>query len=94
MSYWGLRITFCDEANNRFLTLGGAAWKTERERDRHFAAVPAADPSSPFMLDLENEDGLVGEKPIDEKTVHQLLGKSAAVAIADAAKELERMTQR
>ena len=87
MKYWGLEITFCDEANNRFLSLGGAAWKTKRERDANFATIPAANSDSPFIIDVENDYDIVDERLVSQRTVEKLLGKPVGEAIK-AAREL------
>ena len=84
MSYWGLKVVFCDSENNQLLTLGGAAWMTKRERDANFSAIPASRAESPYIVDVENGDGIVDDRLIDEKTVERLLGRPVSALIMEA----------
>lgn len=86
--YWGLEIVFMDEPNNRFLTLGGAAWKTKRERDAHFAVIPRASAFSPYIVDVVNDEGTVDDKLVTETIVERLLGRPIDELIRDAAVKL------
>ena len=83
MSYWGLTVTYCDEKNNQFLSLGGAAWETKKERDENLSTIPAC-PEGPYLLDVEDEDSIVADRPIDQKTVEALLGNSVGNLIRNA----------
>jgi hypothetical protein len=70
-----LKIVYCDDANNRFVTLGGAGFDTMRETRRRFAAIPAvADTEQALVLDLMRGDDIVGDKFIARATAEELLG--------------------
>ena len=84
MRYWGLAITFCDAERNEFMTLGGAAFKTKRERDANFATIPASSSDSPFIIDVEDDNGISGDRLITERTAETLLGKPISAAIREA----------
>jgi hypothetical protein len=84
--YWGLAITFMDEENNQFLCLGGAAWETKRERDVAFASIPKAVADSPFIVDVEDDNGTTDDRVIDWTIAERLLGKSISMAVSEARK--------
>ena len=84
MRYWGLGVTFCDAENNQFLSLGGAAWKTKRERDRNFAMIPVSITDSPFIVDVENDDGIIDDRMITKETVEGLIGRPVSQLIEES----------
>lgn len=84
MADWILRITYCDENNNRFLTLGGAAWNTKRERDANLAKIPVATHDTNLVLDIMSPRGTEDDRLIDPKTVERLLGRPIAELIRKA----------
>lgn len=84
MAYHGLRVTYCDTLNNRFLTLGGAAWETRHERDAAFASIPTCKGDSPFIVDVEDEEGIVDDRQVSAVTVSLLLGKPIEHLVREA----------
>lgn len=84
MNHWGLRVTFCDSENNQFLSLGGAAWRTKRERDANFAAIPPARTATLFIVDLENDEGIADDRMVTKETAEALLGRPVSQLIEEA----------
>lgn len=84
---WALQITFVDEANNQFLTLGGAAWKTKRERDANLRTIPRSDEDANLILDICSPRGIEDDFLIDAGTVERLTGKPLRVLIDEARDE-------
>jgi len=91
MNDWALKVTFCDVANNRFLTLGGAAWGTKRERDANLQRIPAAPAETDFVLDILSPEGIEDDRYIEAITVEILLRKPLDILIRDAGAEEERL---
>lgn len=81
---WSLRITFCDEPNNEFVCIGGATWKTKRERDANLARIPKASKDSPYILDIMRDFDILSDRLITVDTVEQLMGKPIQLLIDDA----------
>ena len=84
MSYFGLEITFCDEDNNKFLSLGGAAWESRRERDEKFSVIPASASDTPFIVDVRDDYDIVDDRLIDLGTVEAIMGRSIGELIREA----------
>jgi len=80
---WALAITYVDEKNNAFLTLGGAAWRTKRERDANLVTIPTV-PDSKYVLGIEGPQGIMEDRFLDAATVATLLGSPVKKLIADA----------
>lgn len=85
---WAIAITFCDEANNGFVTLGGAAWNDPQEWNRQWSAIPASprgsnDPSMLVADKIDESDDQVDEKFITSETAEQLLGRPLDELIAE-----------
>lgn len=81
---YSLQLTFMDEPHNCFLTLGGATFSSKAERNRAFASIPEGRESSPFIVDVLDDDDIVGDKLIDRPTVSLLLSKTADVLVLEA----------
>jgi hypothetical protein len=68
-----LQIVFCDHANNRFVTLGGAGFDTMRETRARFARIPGV-LDSDLVLDLMSDKGILTDKYVTRETAETLLG--------------------
>lgn len=87
-SSWAIAITFCDEENQGFVTLGGAAWHDKDEWDRQWSSIPEASPGrgedSMIVADkVDDSHDLVDDKPITRATVEMLLGRPVDELIAE-----------
>lgn len=82
-----IKLVFCDQENNGFVTLGGAVFDTKLAWERAWASIPRA------MDGWDNQDALcagkldhnhdqVDERPITAAVAEQLLGKPMATLIA------------
>ncbi len=85
---WCIAITFCDEQNNGFVTLGGAGWHDQDEWDRQWDAIPesplgADDPAMLIADKIDDSDDRVGERFITAETAERLLDKPLADLIAE-----------
>ncbi|WP_304526804.1 hypothetical protein [Halomonas sp. I5-271120] len=85
---WSIAITFCDEENNGFVTLGGAAWNDQDEWNRQWSAIPASpcgsdDPSMLVADKIDESDDRVDERFITADTAEQLLGRPLDELIAE-----------
>jgi hypothetical protein len=81
-----IAITFCDDANNRFVTLGGAGFLTEEAWELAWNSIPTAD-TDPIhcIADKLNENGdIVEDRPVSRETVETLLGKPIQQLIEEA----------
>lgn len=92
MSDWALRVTYCDHEKNRFLALGGAAWKTQAERDANLATIPAAPEETDFVLDVLDSQGIQDDRFLEPGTVEILLHKPVNDLIREAGEEEDRVT--
>lgn len=86
---WAIAITFCDEENNGFVTLGGAAWETQEEWQRQWSAIPVSphgsdDPARLIADKLDVEGERVDERFITTATAVQLLDRPLDELIAEA----------
>ncbi|MHC8403371.1 hypothetical protein ACYZTX_29050 [Pseudomonas sp. MDT1-17] len=82
-SRWCIAITFGDEENNGFVTLGGAACNTQVEWEQHWQAILVSPLSSddPAMLVANkfDQDGeRVEEQRISAATAERMLGRPLA----------------
>lgn len=82
---WALEITYCDVENNRFLTLGGAQWKTKRDRDRNLATIPASGVDHNLILDICSPRGIEDDRLISPATVEALTRRPIEELITEAA---------
>lgn len=85
---WAIAITFCDEQNNGFVTLGGAGWHDQAEWERQWAAIPespvgADDPALLVADKLDDSDDRVDERFITAETAERLLGRPLVDLIAE-----------
>ena len=85
---WCIAITFADEENNGFVTLGGAGWESQAEWDAGWAQVPVSplgdqDPANLIADKLDQEGDQVDEKFITAETAEYLLGRPLAELIAE-----------
>lgn len=81
---WALVITFADVKNNAFLTLGGAAWKTKRERDANLRSIPASASETDYLLDIHSPRGIEDDQYLNARAVEKLLSRPLDDLIADA----------
>lgn len=77
---WCSAITFADEENNGFVTLGGAGWAIHTEwehkwQDVFVSPVGDADPSTLFADKLDEDGDQIDEKCVTAETVERLLGR-------------------
>lgn len=76
-----LEIAFADHRDNRMIILGGAAWDTLAEQERHFDALPAVEVSD-FIVDFYDDDGSIDrDKCVSQATVETALGAPIAELI-------------
>lgn len=91
---YALAITFVDVKHNQFLCLGGASWRTKRERDANLERIPTAAKPTNYVLDIESPRGIEDDRYITRETVEMLISKPAKKAISEARKqELERQQE-
>lgn len=85
---WCIAITFADEENNGFVTLGGAGWESQALWEARWAQVPVSplgdkDPSNLIADKLDQSGDQVDEKFITAETAEYLLGRPLAELIAE-----------
>lgn len=85
---WCIAITFADEENNGFVTLGGAGWETQAEWEQHWqdifvAPMGDADPANLIVDKLDQDGDMIDEKRITAGTAERLLGRPLAELIAE-----------
>ncbi|MHC5208755.1 hypothetical protein [Pseudomonas chlororaphis] len=85
---WCIAITFADEENNGFVTLGGAGWESQAEWESRWAQVPVSqlgdqDPANLIADKLDQDGDQVDEKFITAETAEHLLGRPLAELIAE-----------
>lgn len=85
---WCIAITFADEENNEFVTIGGAGWETQVEweqqwQDIRVSPLGDADPSTLFADKLDLDGDQIDEKRVSAETVEHLLGRPLDVLIAE-----------
>lgn len=90
---WALTITYCDVKKNRFLRLGGADFRTKRERDASLATIPAAPDDTDFLLDIENPRGIENDLFLKPETVETLMQVPIGVLLERAAREEDAREQ-
>ncbi|MBY8968781.1 hypothetical protein J1G33_00070 [Pseudomonas sp. P867] len=83
-----MAITFADEENNGFVTLGGAGWETQTEweqqwQDIFLSRLGDADPSTLFADKLDQDGDQIDEKRVTAETVERLLGRPLDELIAE-----------
>jgi hypothetical protein len=87
-SVWCIAITFADEENNGFVTLGGAGWESQAEWESRWAQMPVSplgvhDPANLIADKLDQGGDQVDEKFITAETAEYLLGRPLAELIAE-----------
>jgi len=85
---WCIAITFGDEENNGFVTLGGAGWESQVEWESQWSAMPVsekgnADPAMLIADKLDVDGDLIDEKRITAETAERLLGRPLNELIAE-----------
>ncbi|MDH4602425.1 hypothetical protein [Pseudomonas syringae] len=85
---WCIAITFGDEENNGFVTLGGAGWQSQVEWESQWSALPVselgdADPAMLIADKLDVDGDLIDEKRITAETAERLLGRPLEQMIAE-----------
>lgn len=86
--FWCLQITFCDEDNNGFVTLGGAGFETKAEWEAAWNDIPEApggwnNPDNLCVDKLDLDGDHVLERPITAAIAEHLLGKPITTLIDD-----------
>ncbi|CAI8813597.1 hypothetical protein [Pseudomonas zeae] len=73
---WCIAITFGDEENNGFVTLGGATWDTQVEWEQHWQAIQVSPLGSAMLIaDKLDQHGVrIEEKRINAATAEWMLG--------------------
>ncbi|WP_411566850.1 hypothetical protein ACLIN3_27460 (plasmid) [Pseudomonas orientalis] len=85
---WCIAITFADEENIGFVTLGGAGWETQAEweqqwQDIFVAPMGDADPANLIADKLNDAGDLIDEKRVNAETVERLLGRPLTELLVD-----------
>ncbi|HHL3045707.1 TPA: hypothetical protein ACQ49P_005744 [Pseudomonas aeruginosa] len=85
---WGIAITFADEENNGFVTLGGAGWESKSEWEARWVQVRVSplgdqDPANLIADKLDRDGDRVDEKFITAETAEYLLGRPLVELIAE-----------
>ena len=85
---WCIAITFADEENNGFVTLGGAGWETQTEweqqwQDIFVSPLGDVDPSTLFADKIDQDGDQIDEKRVTAETVERLLGRPLDELIAE-----------
>ncbi|HEK1753045.1 hypothetical protein I5F46_29675 [Pseudomonas aeruginosa] len=85
---WCIAITFVDEENNGFVTLGGAGWESQAEWEAQWARVPVSplgdqEPTKLILDKLDRDGDRIDEKLITAETAECLLGRPLAELIAE-----------
>ncbi|MHC8346701.1 hypothetical protein [Pseudomonas sp. RT6P73] len=80
---WCITITFGDEENNGFVTLGGAACDTQTEWEQHWQTILASpqgfdDPSMLVASKFDQDGERLEEQRISAATAQRLLGRPLA----------------
>lgn len=87
--FWCLQVTFCDEENNGFVTLGGAGWKTKAEWEAAWSQIPEApagwdNPDNLCVDKLDLNGDHVSERPVTANVIESLLGRPIKTLIDEA----------
>jgi hypothetical protein len=85
-SVHSIAITYRDDANNTFVTLGGAAWLTQEEWESAWDNIPeAGDDSACCIADkkVDNWD-IVDDRIVSRATVETLLSKPIEQLLEEA----------
>lgn len=85
---WCIAITFADEENNGFVTLGSAGWETQAEWEQQWQDIRVSplgdeDPSTLFADKLDLDGDQIDEKRVTAETVEHLLGRPLDELIAE-----------
>jgi len=91
--HWALQINYCDVKNNRFVYLGGAAFRTKRERDTSLASIPVAPADTNFLLDIESPRGIENNLFLEPATVESLMQVPVVALLEKAAREEDAREQ-
>jgi hypothetical protein len=83
-----IKLVFCDEENNGFVTLGGAGFDTKQEWEHAWSSIPRAidgwDNKDALCADkLDHNLDQVDERPITAAVAERLLGKPIAALIEE-----------
>ncbi|WP_153785371.1 hypothetical protein [Pseudomonas sp. EMN2] len=83
---WCIALTFADEENNGFVTLGGAGWESQAEWESQWAALPLSalgdeDPANLIADKLDLAGEIIADKRVTAETVERLLGRPLAELI-------------
>ncbi|HFZ2532989.1 TPA: hypothetical protein ACIJ22_003443 [Pseudomonas aeruginosa] len=83
---WCIAITFADEENNGFVTLGGAGFESQAEWEAQWAQVPVSplgnqEPTKLILDKLDRDGDRIDEKLITAETAECLLGRPLAELI-------------
>ena len=72
-----IAITFCDDENNTFVDLGGAAWNKRKEWNDAWDGIPVSyGDASRCIADKIDESGdIVEDRRVSRETVEALLSK-------------------
>lgn len=90
---YSIAITYGDEENNQLLTLGGAAWCSQREWNNEWDRIPANGGQSRYIADkVDEDDDIVDDRYVDRETVEALLSESIEQLI-EKARECIRKTR-
>lgn len=85
---WAIAITFADEENNGFVSLGGAGWADEAEWEAQWENMPVSplgdeDPANLIADKLDHDGDLIDEKRITAETAEHYFGRPLAELIAE-----------
>ncbi|UDM18932.1 hypothetical protein [Vogesella sp. XCS3] len=84
-----IQLTFVDEANNEFITLGGAGFLTDEDLKVEWDAVPAFEGKTSFIADLlDAERSIIDDRNVSAEFCEAKLGKPIAELIEAGRKEL------
>ena len=96
-----IRLIFADDSMNGVTPIGGAAWTTQEEQLKAWAAIPAlAKPhDSSFLAELLDEnDEIVDDMHVSAETCARLMGKPIDEFISEGRKKtaytVEQLFQR
>jgi hypothetical protein len=90
---WCIAITFGDDENNGFVTLGGAACNTQIEWEQHWQAILVAplsadDPALLVANKFDQDGARVDEQRISTATAERMLGQPLADLLKSAQRHL------
>ena len=84
-----IQLTFVDEANNEFITLGGAGFLTDADLNAQWDTIPAFDGKTSFIADLlDAEQLIIDDRNISAELCEERLGKPIAELIEAGRKAL------